>query len=380
MLFTVAASPVLNDLGVSFKVISLGFGIFYSILALSEIPTGAWADVFGAKKSSYIGGLVQTLALTVFSLGPVQSWSILLGFFLYGLGTSFVSGALSSLLYSVTKNEEGVQFNSNRYFSITEKVAVVSYVLASASVGFLSHWIGKGSFLVAAVFFLTGAVFVSTQIEEELIEKKEGCKKKEFFLRIREGFAGIRASFNLKILLPVRLLHQIETILGVLWLPWIAQLGGGDYWFSILATGSYLFRYAVNHYISKKDRPTSYMPRVAFSLALMALGSGICVFAHNVWMALFGVWIMASARGAFLPAVQAIMHEEFSEQVRTTGLSVMNFSTEVMIAVSYFISSSIVDRLDVKEAWQISAYCFGLAFFIVFVSIKLTKRIVSRSN
>ena len=100
------------------------------------------------------------------------------------------------------------------------------------------------------------------------------------------------------------------------------------------------------------------MPRIAYSLACMALGSLICVFADNVWMALFGVWTMAGARGAFLPAVQAIQHEEFPERVRTTGLSVMNFSTEAIFAVSYFLSATFINAISTNVAWGISAICF----------------------
>lgn len=91
------------------------------------------------------------------------------------------------------------------------------------------------------------------------------------------------------------------------------------------------------------------------------LGSLICVFAENVWFALFGVWTMAGARGAFLPAVQAIQHEEFPERVRTTGLSVMNFSTEAIFAVSYFVSATIINQLSIQMAWGISAACFLIA-------------------
>jgi hypothetical protein len=98
----------------------------------------------------------------------------------------------------------------------------------------------------------------------------------------------------------------------------------------------------------------------------MALGSLICVFADNVWMALFGVWTMAGARGAFLPAVQAIQHEEFPERVRTTGLSVMNFSTEAIFAVSYFVSAAFINQLSVQMAWGISLASFSIAVTISF--------------
>jgi MFS family permease len=359
MVFTIAASPVLHEVGVSFQVISLGFGVLYSILAIAEIPTGVWADLFGARKSAIFGGALQTFSLIVLGLSSSETWQVLSGFALYGLGSSFVSGALSALLFGINKEQDGANFNSNRYFSMTEKAAVASYIVASISGGFLTAWIGKGAFIFAGAFYLIAAVFIAVLIRELPPEREFHSTRKEFVIRISEGLSAIGNSIQLKALLPIRILHQVETILGVLWLPWIQQLGGGDArWFSVLATGSYLLRYGVNHYFSDKARPTSYMPRVAYSLACMAFGSLICVYAENVWIALFGVWTMAGARGAFLPAVQAIQHEEFPERVRTTGLSVMNFSTEAIFAVSYFVSAAFINQLSVQVAWGISVFCF----------------------
>lgn len=365
MVFTIAASPVLHDAGVSFQTISFGFGLLYSILAIAEIPTGAWADLFGSRKSAVIGGFVQTLSLVLLGIGPVSQAQILVAFALYGFGSSFVSGALSALMFGNAKSEDGEGFNSNRYFSSIEKIAVASYVLASVSVGFLSEWFGRGAFLFGAGFYFLAALFVAAAIHELPPEREYHSARKEFFARISEGFAGIRASSQLMALLPIRILHQIETILGILWLPWIQKLGGGNaVWISVLSTGSYVLRYVVNHYFADKARPHSYMPRLAYALACMALGSLICVFAENVWIALFGVWTMAGARGAFLPAVQAIQHEEFSERVRTTGLSVVNFSTEATFAVSYFLSAPFIDGVSVPSAWAIS--CTSFAFAAIF--------------
>lgn len=365
MVFTIAASPVLHEAGVSFQTISLGFGFLYSILAITEIPTGVWADVFGARKSAIIGGIIQTGSLLVLGMGSPDSYQVLAGFMLYGLGSSFVSGALSALLFGANKIQDGETFNSNRYFSVTEKTAVASYIIASVSVGFLSEWFGRGAFLFAGAFYFVAAIFVSLAIKELPPEREFHSTRKEFAARTIEGLRAIRASLQLKALLPIRILHQVETILGVLWLPWIQDLGGGDArWFSVLATGSYLLRYFVNHYFSGLNRPSSYMPRIAYSLACMALGSLICVFADNVYLALFGVWTMAGARGAFLPAVQAIQHEEFTERVRTTGLSVMNFSTEAIFALSYLLSSVVIDQMSVRIAWGVSACSFVVAALV----------------
>ncbi|QDK42382.1 hypothetical protein DOM21_13195 [Bacteriovorax stolpii] len=371
MLFSIAASPVLHNAGISFKTISIGYGFLYVVLALFEIPTGVWADMFGSKRSSIIGGLIQTLSLFLFLLADKYPSIVVFSFILYGVGSSFISGALSALLYSNAKKEGEESFDSNKYFSIIEKASVASYILASASVGFLSKWLGLNSFAVAGAIYFVSVMFVLFLVQEEFISKSH--KKIEVFLKqALSGLRYISKNHELKILLPVRMLNQVESILGILWLPWIKSLGGSDLWFSALATGSYLSRYAVNHYYSKKARPTSFMPRIQASLFVMGVGASICAITNNVYAGLLGVWIMAAARGIFLPATQAIQHDSFPEEIRSTGLSMMNFSVEAMIAISYFVSSKWIDGLSASHAWWISVGAFLLSvLFIVFLKEKL---------
>lgn len=375
MLFSIAASPVLHNVGVSFKTISIGFGFLYVVLALFEIPTGIWADLFGTKKSSVIGGLIQTLSLFLFLLADKSPIVVIISFALYGVGSSFISGALSALLYSNAKSEEAGAFDSNKYFSTIEKTAVASYILASASVGFLSKWLGLKSFAIAGLIYLVSVLFVLVSVHDEQI-KRSHKQISEFVAQAFSGLKYISKNHELKILLPVRMLNQIESILGILWLPWIKSLGGSDLWFSALATGSYLSRYAVNHYYSKQVRPSSFMPRIQTSLFVMVLGASICAITNNVYFGLIGVWIMAGARGVFLPATQAIQHDSFPEEIRSTGLSMMNFSVEAMIAISFFISSSWIDGLSASHAWWISVNAFLISvFFVIFLKRNKNKAI-----
>lgn len=74
---------------------------------------------------------------------------------------------------------------------------------------------------------------------------------------------------------------------------------------------------------------------------------------------------MAGARGIFLPVTQAIQHDSFPEEIRSTGLSMMNFSVEAMIAISYFISSSWIDHLHTSAAWWISMGAFLISAFLI---------------
>lgn len=362
MLFSIAASPVLKEAGVSFQTIALGNGILYTILAAVQIPTGVWADVFGTKRATIFGGVLQTLAMVFLGIGTLHSWQILAGYALYGLGSSFVTRSVAALMYETNRGEDKDDFNSNHYFSALEKAAVASYILASFSVGFLAEYMGRSSLLIGGVFFLATSVFVALRFKELSGNRKKETIQKEFLDRMMESYSIIKRSAELKALLPIRMLHQLETVLGVMWLPWVQQLGGGSAkWYSVVSTGSYILRYIVNHELSKHPRPDTYMRRMTLSLLLMAVGCVTCVFAQNVWMALFGIWTMASSRGAFLPAIQAIQHEELTDSVRTTGLSALNFMVDAMVAASYFGASIVIDRLTVPTAWGIAAISFALA-------------------
>jgi MFS family permease len=364
MLFSIAASPVLKEAGVSFQTITIGYGILYTILAMVQIPTGVWADIFGTRRAAIFGGLLQTLAMVFLGLGSIHSWQILAGFALYGLGSSFVTRSIAALMYETNRGEGQGRFNSNHYFSVTEKSAVASYILASFSVGFLAESFGRSSLLVGSIFFLATSVFVATRFKEISTRRTEKTLKKEFFSRMSESIAIIKKSPELKALLPIRMLHQFESVLGVMWLPWVQEMGGGSAkWYSVVATGSYILRYVVNHEISKLPRPETYMRRMTLSLLLMATGCVICAFAQNVWIALFGIWTMAGARGAFLPAVQAIQHEGLTDSVRTTGLSTMNFVLDGVVALSYFVASFVLDFISVQAGWILAMFFLVSAAF-----------------
>jgi hypothetical protein len=126
--------------------------------------------------------------------------------------------SLTALLYSAIKKEDSHTFDSNKYFSTIEKASVASYILASASVGLLSHWIGLGSFAVAGTIYLLAIVFLIFGIHENNIENKQLKKPKAFISKTIDDLTYIRKNKELKILLPIRMLNQVETILGILWL------------------------------------------------------------------------------------------------------------------------------------------------------------------
>jgi len=92
-----------QERGLSFSQIMILQSIYYFAKVLSEIPTGAWADRVGRKKSLILGSFFHSLAylLIFFSHSLIL---FILGEIIAGISMSFAYGADSALAYDTLKS------------------------------------------------------------------------------------------------------------------------------------------------------------------------------------------------------------------------------------------------------------------------------------
>lgn len=86
-----------RDLGFSFTQIASFTSAMMISLFIFEVPTGVVADLFGRKKSVFIGLVISGIAPIVISMTEQYS-IILLCYVLIGLGITFISGAEEALI------------------------------------------------------------------------------------------------------------------------------------------------------------------------------------------------------------------------------------------------------------------------------------------
>jgi predicted MFS family arabinose efflux permease len=102
-------------------------GLYYLVVVAAEVPTGVLADRFGRKAILVVGALVNGLGCFLFAVAtdfPVFA----AGEVLFGLGTAFVSGADSALLYdSLAAERQEAQYPR------AEGAAQASWLLATVA-------------------------------------------------------------------------------------------------------------------------------------------------------------------------------------------------------------------------------------------------------
>ncbi|MDQ1536505.1 MAG: hypothetical protein QOE58_898, partial [Actinomycetota bacterium] len=87
-----------TDSGMSGAQVSGLFGIWSLVGLVAEVPSGAVADRFSRRGALVAGGLLQACGYAVWILQPAFA-GFAIGFVLWGLGGSLVSGAREALLY-----------------------------------------------------------------------------------------------------------------------------------------------------------------------------------------------------------------------------------------------------------------------------------------
>lgn len=132
----------------------------------AEIPSGYIADTFGRKKTIATGQILIIIYVLTFFAAASQHWIVYLGFFLYGLGLSLISGADQSLIYDNIKSKS-YAFVFGRYNAI----AILAIAVSSLLGGYISNASWTWVFMLTAMMQIMALVvilnFKETHISRE---------------------------------------------------------------------------------------------------------------------------------------------------------------------------------------------------------------------
>ncbi len=144
------------DTGLTDAQISVLFAIWSAVGVVVEVPTGALADRFSRRSNLVAGGILTATGYAAWVLLPGFA-GFALGFVLWGLGSSLVSGAAEALLYDglAAAGAREHYARVNGWVNAAELVAQVPAALAATALfalgGYqLAGWVSVGVALAAA--------------------------------------------------------------------------------------------------------------------------------------------------------------------------------------------------------------------------------------
>ncbi len=355
------------------------FGIYlavgYLIGLLAEIPTGAFADNFGRKRSAVIGALCGMLVPGIVYLGG-NFTAYILAAVVGGLGSAFISGSLESHLYELP----GMDKVLYRKIIIQETFFWQAGLIASTALGGLMYSFNHLlPFVVQSLSFLCGAIVImqirSLDTPTEESKKISNTKTHRFKKYIKTNKQGFLHLFSIKRIRPLIVYGCTLSVIA---------------WMSI----ENLNEAAMIHYnISPAGRGLTLSMAKALTLIILNLivlkkvktDKQKLIYLCIMTISVFGLYSI-DIKGIFLVAflgfnlissvmdnfVRPIIHDHIENKWRATAMSSYSFVGNLILA-----GASILIGMGLQSRGIIFVQRALLAIFII-VAIPSLIRYISK--
>jgi len=309
-----------------YQLILIGSALEIAVF-LFEVPTGIVADLKSRRLSVIIGLFIIGLGFMLEAFTPFFA-VIFIAQIVWGLGYTFISGALDSWISDETNNIaieqtmiSGAQFN--KLFSFIG-------ILLAGVIGMFN--IRLAIYVAAGLFLILGLLSIFI-MKEENFHKEEHTEPlyKEYFNQLAKGYTHIKKSTVLRIMFVVMLFFGLfsEGIDRTYELYILDDLGFRQTWDipaiwtlvivnALIAFVGLLVLQIVKKYIKKGQHVTLW----AFNFTVMMV-LGLLIFAYFPleYVALLGFVFFSITREGTSPLLNTILLKNTPSNIKATVLS-----------------------------------------------------------
>ena len=346
--------------------VGIYFGVLYATQLIAEVPTGAFADKFGRRKSALVGAFMMPIMPLVLYFGHSFT-SYLLAAMLYGLSLAFLSGSLDALLYDDRK----VSPTIFRKISIYEVTAFQSGLIVSAALGgFLFTFNTLLPFLFESLAAVASLLLILAMKETKIVDEITPIQSGRYLSYIRDGFKYLFSSKELCFFVGAYLLYAVAITASLEFVNEAAMIKYGivPEWRGILISGTKVLNLLLLNLLIYKLVKSDRAKLLFYSvLSLVVFGFfSISSFAIFLPAYLMFNWLSASRFAFFHP----ILHERIPASHRATTMS----SLSALVGVSSLVLYPAAGYLIEKKSNALAAYgMFLIMALAAALLLKLSK-------
>ena len=330
-------------------------------VALFEIPSGFFADIYGRRLSLVYGSILTFIGYLIFSFFSGFNEFFIAEIFL-GIGGSLISGADSALIYDTLLELE----EDSDYTKIEGKnygIGNISEGLAGILGGFLAV-----TSLNLPVYIQTAVLFFSIPIAYSLVEPKSSFKLAKSFKSI---LLVVKETFSNKSKLKWYIIYSSAMGIGTLSIAWFVQpflmeiktplVYYGIIWASlnIIAGITSYYSYFFN------SSNILIVISLMMIISLIALGFNISLYGFIFIVAIYII------RGIITPNLRNLININSTSERRATVLSLRSFVIRISFAVIAPILGYVTDVYDISYVFYSLALIVGITSLLAVYKLKI---------
>lgn len=330
--------------------------IFYLTLFICEIPTGAFADIFGRKKSFVIACAI--ISLSAFAYGLSHSyWQFVIAEILGGLGSTFRSGAFQAWLVDSLKHK-GYEGGFTKIFARNNLMCQVGGGIGAVAGSHLAvynitwPWFASGTGLA----FLT--LLAHFTMKEEYFQHSTFSWKKGFSTMKNIALSSARYGMNDKAVRFVLVITFIQILfvqaLNMYWQPFfigykVSQKNMG--YIFILIMASCAFGAFIITKIKTKGKEKSFIIKSQIAVGLLVICTAVV---GNLPSAVILFLLHEMFRGWWSPLQESYLQERIPSHERATISSFCSIAPHIGGVFGLVLSGAVAQFFGVGASWIIS--------------------------
>lgn len=330
---------------------------YFMVTFLTDVPTGAFADALGRRRSFMFGCALRTVAFAVYFFA-YRYPMFLLGETIDGIGTTFCNGAIDAWGVDAL-DQAGFQGLKDRLFSRISQLTNVGYMVSAVIGAYVaSHNIAWPWVLGAAGYSVSGMVGA-------LLMSDGGRKDTQLDLAAMAAQVGGRISAGLREGFGRRSVLILSLANGVLFAAWSPYwLEWPQFFNDAYAVGIWVVGWLYSLFTIARMAGAEAMIRTGGDenvrpqrLTLLAIASAALMFSagavgHRPSMVLPILAALNFCWGSFMPLAQSWFNEHLGAAERATLLSFNSTFATLGGSMGLLAGGVIADRAGIQATWQ----------------------------
>ncbi len=333
--------------------------VFFVVLFLTDVPTGAFADLLGRRKSFVLGTSLRVCAFLLYFTAH-HYYVFLIAEGIDGIGTTFGNGAIDAWGVDALDNA-GYEGLKDRLFSRASQLSTVGF-MGSAMIGaYVADVNVAWPWLLGAAGYLASLVVGGYLMHDER-PRAVRIRIAEIPHRVASQVSdGLRTGFSAPTVLMLSAAGAITVgAWAPYWVEWPVMFNES------FAVGIWIIGWIYCGLALARMIGAEMNARIGCDESQRAARVGALVFAASVMLFLAGLFggrpvvalamlfVMNICTGAMLPLVQSWFNEQVESSNRATLLSFRSTFETIGGAVGLLFAGHIADVSGVPFEWQIA--------------------------
>lgn len=331
--------------------------MYFAVLFLTDVPTGAFADALGRRRSFVLGSSLRVIAFVVYFFAH-HYWVFLIAESIDGIGTTFANGAIDAWGVDAL-DDAGFDGLKDRLFSRISQLTSAGFMVSAivgayvADVDIAWPWmLGAAGFAVSA---MVGVALMRGEKSHHARIDWAGLPR-QITQRVAEGVvAGLRNR-------PVLFLSMAGAIQFAAWAPyWLEwpilfnQSYGVGVWiigwiYCLLTVARMAGAEIVSRLRADESARAGRVAGLVAAASVLLAAAGVFQIRPNVALAI--LFVMNICTGAVTPLLQSWFNEQIESPQRATMLSFSSTFGTMGGSIGLLIGGYIADSAGLSVAWQ----------------------------